>query len=212
MKTGGTQNLAQPIPSHWKQAFLFRLADGKPVLIRPVLPEDKERLAAGVAAMSGNSRYLRFFTGTTQLSPEQLAYFTEVDQENHVAWCALDPATPEFRGLGLGRFVRSAEDPSIAEWALAVIDPMQGRGLGTVLLAMLHIQARRLGIRILRGLVLPENQPVIDWMTDLGAMVHYGLEVHRVDLPVCDEASPAETRAAERLHRTMAQLAEAMKS
>ena len=58
----------------------MELRDGTPVLLRPVTPEDRERLVAGMAQLSADSRYFRFFTPLPRLAEEQLHYFTEVDQ------------------------------------------------------------------------------------------------------------------------------------
>lgn len=164
--------------------FLYQLRDGQPVLIGPVLPDDKERIRVGVSELSAASRYLRFFSWTTQLTEKQLRYLTEVDQINHVAWCVLDPSRPGLPGLGLGRFVRLESDPHAAEWALAVHDRHHRRGIGTALLAMLYLQARHRNIRSLRGIVLLENDLVVRWLRNLGATVRREPDSYVVDLPV----------------------------
>jgi hypothetical protein len=82
------------------------LKDGTPVIIRPVHPEDKPKIILGMHLLSPESRHLRFFTSNAKLSPEILKYLTEVDQQNHVAWIALDASTPEQHGIGIARFVR----------------------------------------------------------------------------------------------------------
>ncbi len=56
----------------------MELEDGTPVLLRPVTPEDRERLVVGMAQLSAGSRYFRFFTPLPRLAEEQLRYFTEV--------------------------------------------------------------------------------------------------------------------------------------
>lgn len=69
----------------------FRLHDGTPVLVRPVYAGDLPRLKQGVLEMSQTSRYMRFFSYVDQLTDEQARYFTDIDQVNHVAWCAVEP-------------------------------------------------------------------------------------------------------------------------
>ena len=96
----------------------IQLRDGAPVLLRPVLPEDRQRLQHGLLLMSAESRYRRFFSPMPAFSEEQLRYFTEVDQENHVAWIALDPSAPGLPGLGIARFIRNPDEPTMAEWLL----------------------------------------------------------------------------------------------
>jgi len=183
------------------------LKDGSRARLRPVRPEDKERIAAGMAQMSHESRYHRFFMAAAKLSDGQLRYLTEVDQQGHVAWVAVDPATPQERGLGIARFVRSSADPALAEFALAVIDAWQGRGLGTCLLAALYLMARKQGIHVLRGVVLPENRMVTRWLAELGAAsvpaeghMQADLRVHR------DLSCLPDTPEAQHLRRAIEEL------
>ena len=119
--------------------------------------------------MSSTTRYLRFFVSTREMTPEQARYFTEIDQVNHVAVCAVEPTDAETRGYGIARFLRDTAAPDVAEFAVAVIDPMQGRGLGTSLLAALHLLAHQRGIRELRGEVLAENPVMPEWLPRVGA-------------------------------------------
>ncbi len=184
-----------------RKAFLHTLPAGEQILLGPVIPEDRNRIVDGVERMSGYTRYLRFFTGTPHLTDELIAYLTQVDQSDHVAWAAVEPVRPELPGIGLGRFVRLKNDPATAEFALAVVDKWQHRGVGEVLLAILHLLAARRGIRTLRGLVLPENEIVFTWFCNLGARVQYGTEVHQMDLTV--DQPPATTTTCRRFRELM---------
>lgn len=147
----------------------IRLRDGTPVILRPVLPQDRDRLQSGLLQMSAESRYRRFFFPVLGLSEEQLRYFTEVDQENHVAWIGLGASSAGLPGIGIARFIRMEERPTMAEAAFAVIDTLQGRGLGTALLAILYLMAQARGIHTLRAVVLAENIKVVSWLGHLGA-------------------------------------------
>ncbi len=160
------------------------LRDGTPVLLRPVTPADRERLKKGFELLSQQSRYLRFFSSAEELTDEQLRYFTEVDQVNHVAWGALNPHDPDFPGYGIARFVRLEEDPDTAEAAVTVLDAYQGRGLGTLLIALLVVLARRVGVKTLRGTILPANRHFVAWLHNLGAKTHYQDGALRVEMAV----------------------------
>ena len=146
-----------------------RLRDGTEALLRPVLPEDRGRLQAGLLLMSAESRYRRFFSPQTRLDEEQLRYFTEVDQEDHVAWIALDASSTGLPGIGIARFIRMREHRETAEVAITVIDAFQGSGLGTALLAVLFLMAQNRGITTLRAVVLIENSTMTSWFRRLGA-------------------------------------------
>jgi len=176
----------------------IRLRDGTPVILRPVLPEDRDRLQSGLLQMSSESRYRRFFSPVRGLTEEQLRYFTEVDQENHVAWIGLDASSAGLPGIGIARFIRMKERPTTAEVAFAVIDAFQGRGLGTALLAVLYLMARARGVQTLQAVVLTENTKIVSWLGHLGARGKLQTQgVVEVDLAVQHDLSqlPQNTTA-----------------
>lgn len=166
------------------------LRDGTSILLRPVLPEDRDRLRAGFARLSRLSRYQRFLTSQDTLSDEQLGYFTELDYVNHMAWGAVDPSQPDQPGVGVARYIRLAEEPTTAEAAVTVIDDYQGKGIGTVLLGLLARSARQHGIERFRGYVLAENLRMVEILRGLGATVVRDGSLLRVDVPI--PASPEE--------------------
>ncbi len=147
----------------------MELDDGTPVLLRPVLPDDRERVRIAIEEMSRESRYRRFFNSTMNPSADLLRYFTEVDQHHHVAWGALDPNADGQPGVGIARFIRDRDDPTVAEVAFTVRDDLQGLGLGTILLAILYHLAHAHSIKTLRANVLADSYSVADWLRGLGA-------------------------------------------
>ncbi len=174
--------MAKPKPHH--ASFTLPLLDGTLALFRPVTPADKARLQDGLEMLSPEARYLRFFSPVHHLSEEELRFFTEVDQVNHVAWGAINPDDPDFPGLGVVRFVRLRESPEIAEAAVTVLDQYQRKGLGTILVCLLYLLAREVGVRTLRGTILPENRFLIDWLHSLGGTTEYHEGAILVDMPV----------------------------
>jgi GNAT superfamily N-acetyltransferase len=149
-----------------RQSISRRLPSGDEVLVRPIRPEDKRGLLEGVERLGPESRYRRFLSATPTLSKAALRYLTEVDHHDHEALLAVDPSTRD--GLGVARFVRSSEDPSVAEAAVAVTDSWQRRGLGTTLLVELAARAREEGIEHFSALVLAENDAIIELLLRLG--------------------------------------------
>jgi GNAT superfamily N-acetyltransferase len=113
------------------------LRDGTRALVRPIRPDDKQRLVDGLERLSPESRYRRFLRPVTSLSERELRYLTEIDYVNHFAWVAVAADVEDQPGLGVARYVRDPKDPEVAEAAVAVIDDYQGKGVGTVLLRML---------------------------------------------------------------------------
>ncbi|HEV2875202.1 MAG TPA: GNAT family N-acetyltransferase [Thermoleophilaceae bacterium] len=134
--------------------------------IRPIRPEDREALADGVRRMSAESRYRRFFSPLDRLSEKQLTYLTEVDHHDHEALVAVE--TGSGQGIGVARFVRSENDPVVAEVAVAVADDWQAQGIGSELLHRLTERAREEGIKRFSGSILEENRPMRDLLAELG--------------------------------------------
>jgi GNAT superfamily N-acetyltransferase len=147
----------------------LELRDGTWALVRPIRSDDKHRLRRGLDWLSPRSRELAFHLPVNDLTDAQLRYVTEIDHVDHVAWVALDPDDLDAPGMGIGRYVRLRHDPEVAEAAITVLDRYQGRGLGTVLLALLARSARHHGIRVFRNYVLANNQTMLGLFTELGA-------------------------------------------
>ena len=110
--------------------------------------------------MSPESRYLRFFAAMPRLPDRFLGDLLNLDGWNRVAIGA-ESATvgPQFGdAFGVARFVRLAEEPETAEAAVTVVDCMQRRGLGRLLLRALAAAARERGITKFRAEVLRGNE------------------------------------------------------
>lgn len=170
--------------SHEVAQVIARLDDGTQVSLRPIGPEDRQRLADGWTRLSPQSQYRRFFVSRPRLSEQILRYLTEIDQQQHVAWGAMAPNLEGQPGLGVGRFVCLDGRPAVAEMALTVVDGHQRQGLGSLLLAILYRQALLQGVRVLRSVLLPDHPFLPQWLERLGATVRDRFDVLDVDLPV----------------------------
>lgn len=181
------------------------LRDGTPVVVRPIVPEDKEELRAGVRALSEGSRYRRFTGAVRDLSDAQLRFLTEIDYRNHMAWVALDARGSDQTGLGVARYVRLRDQPHVAEAAVTVVDEYHGRGLGTALLGILAMSALANGIRTFRAYVLAENRPMLDILHQLGARAESeGGGLLRIDVPIPEDASALPDTPAGRVLKAVA--------
>ncbi len=190
------------------------LKDGSRVLLRLVRPQDKAMLARGLAELSDESRYRRFFTDKRELSQAELCYLTEMDQQSHFALgaCTLPE---EDRGLGVARFVRLDDDPEVAESAIAVVDEMQGKGLGRLLFLRLVAAARERGVVMFRAEVLAENAAMRTLLQHISPATVESHEddqvIIRMPLPAVDPSEPVHTSAArDTLYRLLALAAEGL--
>jgi len=155
-----------------------RLRDGTPVRLRLLDTRDRERLREGFNRLSSESRYRRFFTSIPRLTEAMLDRLSETDDYNHVAVGAERGGLVLGRrqGLGVARFIRLADQPDTAELAVAIVDDLQGRGLGRLLVKTLCRVARDRGVRRFRALVLPENVAMQGLIHELDANATTGLE------------------------------------
>jgi acetyltransferase len=134
---------------------LVRLNNAVEVLIRPIRPDDKGLLAAGMDHLSEQSAYQRFLVPKRRLTAAELRYLTEIDFRDHVAFVAVRPEAPDVL-VGVGRWIR-LPDPEVAEIAFVVADDLQRQGLGTAIAETLAAAARERGVRRFVATMLPHN-------------------------------------------------------
>jgi RimJ/RimL family protein N-acetyltransferase len=188
-----------------REALEVTLQDSTRVRIRPIRPSDRYRLQEGLRQLSPESRYLRFHSAVDKLTEVQLTYLTEIDYHDHMAWVALNVDDRDEPGMGVARYIRLPNEPDVAEAAITVADRYQGRGLGSVLLAVLCRSAIENGIRTLRNYVLEENQAVIGLFEELGATrEREGPGVYRIDIPLPEDPTDLPDTPATKILRAAA--------
>ncbi len=134
----------------------FTTAAGFSGEIRPLLPTDRDAYVKLLDRLSPQSRRLRFFS-PARLTDRLIEYLLDIDFMNHFAWVVLDRSTTPPKGCAIARFIRSETDVHRAEAAFAVIDELQGKGIGTIMLGALGVAASSVGITTLTAEVLDEN-------------------------------------------------------
>ena len=154
MSSGPPAEARPEAPAHWECDAV--LADGGTVHIRPIRPDDRDRLIAFHAELSEETIYLRFFSGHPRLSSAEADYFTQVD---HVSRVALVAELGD-RLVAVARYDRH-DNTETAEVAFVVTDAQQGRGIGTILLEHLAAAARERGIARFVAYTLPVNRQML---------------------------------------------------
>lgn len=134
------------------------LADGTEILVRPIEPGDKGRLAEGLRNLSDKTIRRRFLAAKPRFSSAELRYLTEVDGHDHIALVAVLADDPDAL-VAVARCVRLPERPDTAEMAVVVGDPFQGLGLGRRMSQLLADEARAAGVRRFAATMLGENVP-----------------------------------------------------
>ncbi len=133
------------------------LNDGRQVAIRPIGPDDHERLRASHARLSPESRYRRFLATKPELTSADARYLVEIDGSDHLAIVATEPDEPDEPIVAVARYIRLPDDPEAAEYAIVVGDDYQRQGLATELMTRLAHAAAARGIRRFRATMLADN-------------------------------------------------------
>ena len=194
--TGGPAELPTGYPSRWE--FDAVLSDGGTVHIRPVRPDDAERVAAFHARQSRESIYFRYFSPMPRLGPRELDRLVLVDYVTRLGLVAV--LADEIVGLAS---YDTWHDRNEAEVAFIVDDDHQGRGLATALLEYLLVAARENGFAGLTAQVLPTNRKMLGVFHQVGFQVSSAFEEGVVEVHLgleptaggpCAHGSPRATR------------------
>lgn len=147
----------------------LQLRDGTPVVVRPLQPSDRELVAEAYRQLSPEARYQRFWSHTGEMiGAGMIDRLVRQDPASHVSWVVLDRTRP-FPGLGGGSWWLESSASGLVEMSAVVLDSEQGRGIGTLLLAVLWLTALQAGAREMVGYVLPDNHQASRWLRDCGA-------------------------------------------
>jgi len=156
------------------------LKGGGRVMLRPVVPGDRERVIDGFKRMSAESRRLRFHEPRQCLTKAEIDFLTTIDQDSHVSWAA---CLPDDTGVGIARYVVDPDERG-AEIAITVVDEYQRRGIGLALLRKLATIAATRGLATFHATVLAENRAMLALIERFAARAIPTEGVLRVEVPV----------------------------
>ncbi len=153
------------------------LDDGRTAHVRPIRPDDAQRLVAFHARLSPEARYYRFFSAKPRLTDTEVQHFTVVDYVHRFALVF----TVDDDIIGVGRYEGVAGSPS-AEVAFTVLDNQHGRGVATMLLEQLAEAARNNGLRTFTASTLADNRSMLAVFRRAGYVVKTSMDSGVVDL------------------------------
>jgi acetyl coenzyme A synthetase (ADP forming)-like protein len=137
--------------------------DGSIVHVRPIRPDDAERLLTFFRELPEDDRRLRFFSLGNDLK-RTVRDETNIDYVSSLGLIAT--SGPEQRVVAHVLYAPYGEDR--AEVAFTIARDFQGRGLGTLLLGQLAQAAAENGIDTFQALVMPENQRMLQLLRQSG--------------------------------------------
>jgi acetyltransferase len=163
-----------------------RLSDGRTVTIRPIRPDDADRIRDFLTASSDESRYKRFQKWAHTPSNNLIHFLTDIDYDRCLALvCTVAlGATEEI--VGEARYIANPDGES-CEFGLLIEDSWHKTGIAGLLMEALIQGARDRGFAVMEGLVLASNTAMLRFAHALG----FGVE------PMTDD------RTTLRIHRRL---------
>ncbi len=198
-------------PAAWETDVV--LSDGSTARIRPIRPDDRDRLNDFHSRQSPESIYFRYFRFRPELTEAELVHFTTVDYLERMAFVAVRDdviiAVARYEPWG----ERDDTDRREAEVAFFVDDGFGGRGLATILLEFLAAAGRRRGLDGFTATVLPENYGMLRVFRKAGFEVstRFADGVIEVTLGIIiteDTQAAIERRAQRSIARSVARILE----
>ena len=161
------------------------------VATRPVRPADQTLFYRLWGRLSRETVYRRFHAPVRTLPEESVRHLVTVDHDLREAVVAVVGGEV----IGVARYDRPLDDPSIAEVAVLVEDAWQGMGVGRQLLGELSALAARRGVRRLTATVQPDNAAVLRLVRRLlpDSTVTHDVDVYAISSPLPAAAEPVPT-------------------
>lgn len=150
-------------------SYTFRTTKGRRIWVRPMRADDAPHLMAIFAALSPQSRYLRFHEPLEAPDPALVEVraqeMVEMTLRHGHGWLAFARRGNRRVPIGGVRWVRvpasSPDEPPQAEVAVTVCDAFQGQGIGRELLRLAVLDAHAAGIQRLLAVVHGSNRAIM---------------------------------------------------
>ncbi len=155
-----------------KYETLWKLRDGRTVLLRPIKPEDEPLWLEMFQNFSEESIRYRFFQIIKDTPHEVRVRYCNIDYDREIA--IVPELNEEGRRKILGVVRLSIEpDGKAGEIAFIVADPWQGLGLGTKMVDYMIEICKDRGLETIYGIMLPDNHRAISLMKKMGFNIEY---------------------------------------
>jgi acetyltransferase len=157
--------IISPYPK--KYETLWKLRDGRTVLLRPIKPEDEPLWLEMFQNFSEESIRYRFFQIIKDTPHEVRVRYCNIDYDREIAIVAELTEGNRRRILGVAR-VSLEPDRKKGEIAFIVADPWQGLGLGTKMVDYTIEVCKDMGVENLYAIMLPDNYRAINLTKKMG--------------------------------------------
>jgi acetyltransferase len=156
----------RPYPKQLEEEV--ELADGRTLLLRPILPEDEPALERMFHALTPEEVRFRFFVPHKTFSHMNTARFTQIDYEREMVLVLTEPGIAGETPIHAVVQLSADPDNEKAEFAILVSRDVVALGLGVYLMRRLIEYARGRGIQRMHGDVLSDNHTMLKLARVLG--------------------------------------------
>ncbi len=163
--------IISPYPKEYE--WLWRLKDGRPVLLRPIRPEDEPLEDELWRTFSEETQRFRFFSPMKTWSHTTLVRYANIDYDREIAIIAELTENGRRKMLGVVRMVMEPPDFRTAEVGIVVGDPWHGLGLGSRMMDCIIEIARDRRLETIYGLILRDNRRALDLFREKGFTVDF---------------------------------------
>ncbi|QOC23860.1 GNAT family N-acetyltransferase [Wenzhouxiangella sp. AB-CW3] len=159
-----------PLGRPWCEAI--ELPDGRRFILRPMQPSDAPMLRRSFLRLTPDEVRMRFMHPIKELTPQYASRLASIDHEHEFALVLVEARSPEEALIGAVVRVAMDADGRQAEFAIIVGGELKRQRLGRYLLTRAIEWARKKGIKVLYGLVLEDNEPMLSLARSLGFSRH----------------------------------------
>ncbi|WP_455364961.1 acetate--CoA ligase alpha subunit [[Eubacterium] cellulosolvens] len=155
-----------------KYETLWKLKDGRTVLLRPIRPEDEPLWLEMFQNFSEKSIQYRFFEIIKDTPHEVRVRYCNIDYDREIAIVAELSEKEKRKILGVVRLIIEPNQKT-GEIAFIVADPWQGLGLGSKMVDYMIEICKEKNISTIYGVMLPNNRRAITLMKKMGFNIEH---------------------------------------
>jgi acetyltransferase len=147
-----------------------KLKNGVSVVLRPIKPEDEERLNKLITSLSKETMRFRFFQIIKEMTHDTLTRYCNIDYDREVAIVAELQEKGDSKIIGVVRLILEPDGKN-GEFAILVADQWQGLGLGSKLMRSLLDIAKDMRLQRIFGYVMTDNKKMLQLCNKKGFKV-----------------------------------------
>jgi acetyltransferase len=164
-----------------KYETVWRMRDGRTVLLRPIKPEDEPMWLEMFKNFSDESVRYRFFNIIKDTPHEVRVRYSNIDYDREIGIVTELEEKGRRQILGVVRLIIESDGKN-GEIAFIVADPWQGLGLGTKMVDYMIEICKDKGLETVYAFMLPDNYRAIRLLKRMGFTIKYAKDVTKATL------------------------------